>query len=206
MPSQRLEIRKWFPLKTSSCRHREQNGREKTYLVFVPAHSVFFLGGECVYFLAFKMFFPAKYFHNFQVLKLSMRFEKLLAERRGLESSKDLNDSEILGELIQRYNSFRANNAIRKWQISADGQAAIFAVIVGLCEPSRQLLRAHLDHNKWEESGFLLSFAGIGIILVWSFVFFCKFGIKCGGCCFFQVSGLSTEPTMKACCDASVTS
>ena len=173
MPSQRLEIRKWFPLKTSSCRHREQNGREKTYLVFVPAHSVFFWEGNAFTFWPSKCFSQQnKYFHNFQVLKLSMRFEKLLAERRGLESSKDLNDSEILGELIQRYNSFRANTAIRKWQISADGQAAIFAVIVGLCEPSRQLLRAHLDHNKWEESGFLLSFAGFGIILVWSFVFF----------------------------------
>lgn len=98
-----------------------------------------------------------------QVLKLASRFEALLKEQQAHESSRSQNESELLAEIIGRYNAFKANSAIKKWQISADQSAAIWCIIIGLDETSRSLLRSHLDHNKWEESG---SFAFIGFFCV----------------------------------------
>ncbi|CAK9072442.1 Uncharacterized protein SCF082_LOCUS35628, partial [Durusdinium trenchii] len=85
------------------------------------------------------------------ILKTALRFEQLLVERR--RTSSDMNDSEILAELVTKYNQYRANAAIKKWQVSADGHQAIWAIIIGLDEISRSLIKQHLDHNKWEESG-----------------------------------------------------
>ena len=85
------------------------------------------------------------------ILKTALRFEKLLAERKQYVS--DQNDSEILADLVQKYNNFKANSAIKKWQVSAEGHQAIWAIIIGLDATSRTLIRQHLDHNKWEESG-----------------------------------------------------
>lgn len=76
-----------------------------------------------------------------------------MRERQLSESSKDKNEEELLSELISKYNGFRANSALRKWQISSDGHAAVWSIIIGMDETSRSLLRSHLDHNKWEESG-----------------------------------------------------
>lgn len=87
------------------------------------------------------------------LLKTALRFETLLNERR--KTCSDKNDSELLDELITKYNGFKANAAIKKWQVSPDAKAAIEGIIVGMTEESRGLLRAHLDFNKWEESGFL---------------------------------------------------
>ena len=88
-----------------------------------------------------------------KVLKLATRFERLLKERMQDESSKDQDESAVLESLVARYNDFRANAAIKKWQISSDQHQAIWCIIIGLDETSRSLLRSHLDHNKWEESG-----------------------------------------------------
>lgn len=85
------------------------------------------------------------------MLQVSLRFEKLLAERRCWETNRDKNDQELLAELVQRFNAFRANSAIRKWQLSEDMHKAVLNVIVGLDQESRDLLRAHLNYNKWEE-------------------------------------------------------
>jgi hypothetical protein len=87
------------------------------------------------------------------ILKCSLRFEQLLIERKAI--SRDQNDSEILAELIAKYNSFKANAAIKKWQISPDAHQAIHGIIVGMTSESRALIRSHLDYNKWEESGHL---------------------------------------------------
>ena len=88
-----------------------------------------------------------------KVLKLAARFEKMLRERQLSEDAKDKNEEELLAELVNKYNSYKANSALKRWQISADQYQAIWAVIIGMDETSRSLLRAHLDHNKWEESG-----------------------------------------------------
>lgn len=61
----------------------------------------------------------------------------------------------MLSMLISRYNDYKANSAIRRWQISPDQQAAMWAIIIGMDETSRNLVRSHLDHHKWEESGHL---------------------------------------------------
>ncbi|CAK9111498.1 Uncharacterized protein SCF082_LOCUS51755 [Durusdinium trenchii] len=86
------------------------------------------------------------------VLKLAARFERLIKERMMTETTMD--ESACLSDLISKYNSYRANSAIRKWQISQDQSSAIWSIIIGLDEVSRSLLRSHLDHNKWEESGY----------------------------------------------------
>lgn len=90
-----------------------------------------------------------------EVMKLAARFEQMMRDRRHDESTKDLNDEELLSMLIQRYNSYKANSALRKWQLNADAQAAIFGVIRGMCPEARALVRAHLDFNKYTESGCL---------------------------------------------------
>lgn len=88
-----------------------------------------------------------------QVLKLASRFERLLKQRRECATSHGKNDDELLADLVGKYNSFKANAALKRWQISSDTQQAVWAIIIGMDETSRTLLRAHLDHNKWEESG-----------------------------------------------------
>ena len=93
---------------------------------------------------------------------MATRFETMLNERKRAEACRDLNDSELLTDLITRYNGYRANAAIRKWQINQDQAQAIWAIIVGLDEISRSFLRSHLDHNKWEESGSLVMFGNFG--------------------------------------------
>lgn len=85
------------------------------------------------------------------ILKCSLRFEKLLMERK--QTCSDLNDTEILADLVAKYISFKANAAIRRWQISPDAHQAIHGIIVGMSDEARALIRAHLDYKKWEESG-----------------------------------------------------
>lgn len=94
--------------------------------------------------------YPAK------IMKLALRFELLMCERRCQPDSENLNDGELLQEVINRYNNYKANKAIKKWQISPDQQAAIQVIICGMSQVARDLIRSHLDWNKWETSGNLL--------------------------------------------------
>ena len=71
---------------------------------------------------------------------MSLRFEKLLAERKGLEMYREMSGGEILGEIIKRYNSFRANSAIKRWQLSEEMERAAYGIITGLDAESRALL------------------------------------------------------------------
>lgn len=88
-----------------------------------------------------------------EVMKLSLRFEKMIAARKLEETSKTMSDGDILSELFARYNSYKANSALRRWQITTDQQSAIIGVILGMTHESRMLIRAHLDFNKYDESG-----------------------------------------------------
>lgn len=88
-----------------------------------------------------------------QVLKLAARFERLIKQRMLAESAREMCESDVLAELVSKYNEYKANSALKKWQISSDQSAAIWCIIIGLDDISRGLLRSHLDHNKWEESG-----------------------------------------------------
>lgn len=110
---------------------------------------------------------------NFKVLKMATRFEMMLKARMQTEAAQTQNEGEMLQTIVARYNSYRANAAIRKWQISPDQYQAIWCIIVGLDEISRSLLRSHLDHNKWEESGFWHLYWKDFWCLLWGlFVFF----------------------------------
>eukprot|EP00435_Cladocopium_sp_Y103_P033913 s1822_g8.t1 len=88
-------------------------------------------------------------------MKCALRFEKLILERRRTESCKDQNDQELLQEIVARYNGYKATAALKRWQIGPDMVSAILAVICGMCAEARQLVRLHLDFNKYDESGCL---------------------------------------------------
>lgn len=88
-----------------------------------------------------------------KALQMSLRFEKLMAEQRALESSAALNDQELLYSIIERYNNFRGVAGIKRWQISDDMKKSIEGIVIGITDDSKALLRSHLDFNKWEESG-----------------------------------------------------
>lgn len=88
-------------------------------------------------------------------MKLSLRFEILLKEQRCLPENDGLNDGELLKQIVDRYNSYRANTAIKRWQLSGDQLQAISNIVTGMCQDARDLIRVHLDFEKWEESGYL---------------------------------------------------
>ncbi|CAE7889335.1 unnamed protein product [Symbiodinium microadriaticum] len=70
------------------------------------------------------------------------------------EEYRNKNELDILAELVEKYNSHQANAAIKRWQVSPDMHQAMIGIIIGLDKQSRDLLRSHLDYNKWEESGY----------------------------------------------------
>ncbi|CAK9059522.1 unnamed protein product, partial [Durusdinium trenchii] len=78
------------------------------------------------------------------VMKVAARFEKLIEERRHSEDCKDLKDDEILTSIIQRYNQYKANSALKRWQVSPDQHSAIAGVIWGMCPDAKALVRQHL--------------------------------------------------------------
>ena len=86
-------------------------------------------------------------------MKLAARFEMLVHARRAGGTAGELNDKELVQDIISKYNSYKANVALKKWQISSDQQSAVCSVICGMRPEARQLVRDHLDYNKWEESG-----------------------------------------------------
>lgn len=89
-------------------------------------------------------------------MKCALRFEKLILERRLTESCRDSNDQELLQSIVNRYNGYKATAALRRWQIGPDMMSAMLAVICGMTSESRDLVRMHLDHNKFDESGCLV--------------------------------------------------
>ena len=89
-----------------------------------------------------------------EIMKCALRFEKLILERRCSETTKDLNDQELLQEIVSRYNGYKATAALKRWQIGPDMMSAIVSVICGMCKEARDLVRMHLDFNKFDESGY----------------------------------------------------
>ena len=89
------------------------------------------------------------------MLKVASRFEILVNQRKGMEEFKDMNTMEILQSIAGRYNQYKANAALKKWQLSPEFVNAIAGIIFGVCPLARQELQNHLNHNKWAESGAL---------------------------------------------------
>jgi len=132
-------------LSTQGSERQRKNASclQNTWLFVVPARS--------------HVAFRVRHLIANEALQMSLRFEKLMAEHRFNETAADLTDSDLLAQLVDRYNNFRSNVAIKKWQISDDMRRSIEGIILGMTPLSRSLIRAHLDHNKWEESGTLLA-------------------------------------------------
>ena len=87
------------------------------------------------------------------MLKVASRFEVLVNQRKTMEEYKDMNEMEILQSISGRYNQYKANSALRKWQLSPDFVNAIAGIIFGVCQEARVQVQNHLNHNKWAESG-----------------------------------------------------
>lgn len=88
-----------------------------------------------------------------KVMKMAMRFEALLLEKKASGSASDKSDRDLIQEASARYNDHQANSAIKRWQLNADVTTAIIGVVCGMSAECRQIVRDHLNHNKWEESG-----------------------------------------------------
>ena len=86
-------------------------------------------------------------------MKMAMRFEALLHEKKAAGGMSDKSDRDIIQEVIGRYNDHRANAAIKRWQLNGDTTMGVMCVVCGMTPESREILRSHLNHNKWEESG-----------------------------------------------------
>ncbi|CAE8614368.1 unnamed protein product [Polarella glacialis] len=78
----------------------------------------------------------------------------MLMHSAGDPSYQNLSQEANLKKLFEAYNGFKANVAISKWQLSEDFMAGIINVIVGMSDESRQIVRGHLDFNKWEHSAY----------------------------------------------------
>ncbi|CAE8645645.1 unnamed protein product [Polarella glacialis] len=89
------------------------------------------------------------------LIRTALRFEKMLMHSDGDPSYQNLSQEAHLKKLFEAYNGFKANVAISKWQLSEDFMAGIINVIIGMSDESRQIVRGHLDFNKWEHSGAL---------------------------------------------------
>eukprot|EP00435_Cladocopium_sp_Y103_P037820 s127_g10.t1 len=83
-----------------------------------------------------------------EALQMSMRFEKLMAEHRFNETVADMTDSDLLAQIIERYNNFKSNVAIRKWQISDDMRRSIEGIILGMTPITRSLIFITAGYNE----------------------------------------------------------
>ena len=63
------------------------------------------------------------------MLKVASRFEILVNQRKGMEEFKDMNTMEILQSIAGRYNQYKANAALKKWQLSPEFVNAIAGII-----------------------------------------------------------------------------
>ena len=108
-------------------------------------------------FLIVSIIWWASHWDKFQdpseALQMSLRFEMLMSEYRRTSTNSDLSDVDLLHSLMDRYNNYKSNTAIRKWQLSDDMKRSIEGIVIGMTPDSRALVRMHLDFNKWEESG-----------------------------------------------------
>ena len=55
-------------------------------------------------------------------MKCAARFEKLLHERRASETTRDMNDKELLEDIVAKYNGYKATAALKRWQIGPEGE------------------------------------------------------------------------------------
>lgn len=55
--------------------------------------------------------------------------------------------------LIEEWNVLPVVTANRRWQITRDGKQAIQGLTLGLCKEALCIIRQHLDHFKFNESG-----------------------------------------------------
>lgn len=80
-------------------------------------------------FLIVSIIWWASHWDKFQdpseALQMSLRFEMLMSEYRRTSTNSDLSDVDLLHSLMDRYNNYKSNTAIRKWQLSDDMKRSI---------------------------------------------------------------------------------
>ena len=63
---------------------------------------------------------------------------------------------ECIAKLANKYNDQKATVGVKKWQLSDEAVRGIANLLTGTSEESIELLQAHLNFYKWNESGGLL--------------------------------------------------
>lgn len=88
------------------------------------------------------------------VLKLALRFEDSMTARKIDPNTPPMTDDKLLETLVAEYNCHKAVAGIKRWQLSDSTQSAMRSIIFGMTHTVRDLIRTHLNYNKWEQSCF----------------------------------------------------
>lgn len=88
------------------------------------------------------------------ILKLALRFEDSMDAKRQDPAVPAMPAERLLETLISEYNNHKSVAGIKKWQISEASQVAMKAIIFGTTVEVRELMRSHLNFNKWEHCCF----------------------------------------------------
>lgn len=101
-----------------------------------------------------------------KIMQLSLRFEKIMHQRRLQPEYEKMSNEDLLSSIMSSYNDFKANAAIKRWQLSNDQYQAMTTIICSMCQGARDLIRQHLDFEKYEESGTSPLFQNISGVFV----------------------------------------
>lgn len=88
------------------------------------------------------------------VLKLALRFDDSMNAKRNDPEVPVQSSDRLLEQLISDYNNHKSVAGIKKWQIGESTQGAMRAIMFGTTAEVRELMRTHLNFNKWEHSAF----------------------------------------------------
>ena len=73
-------------------------------------------------------------------MKVSQRFEILMQQRRLQPDAASMTDGDLLQSIVSKFNNFKANAALKKWQVTPDQHSAILGIVCGMTQESRQLV------------------------------------------------------------------
>ncbi|CAK9084942.1 Uncharacterized protein SCF082_LOCUS40266 [Durusdinium trenchii] len=78
-------------------------------------------------------------------MKVSQRFEILMQQRRLQPDAASMTDGDLLQSIVSKFNNFKANAALKKWQVTPDQHSAILGIVCGMTQESRQDYCQDLD-------------------------------------------------------------
>lgn len=89
------------------------------------------------------------------ILQQALRFEAIMQEKRNLPEFQHLSAEECLVRLMDAFNQHPGIVGQRRWQLSREGKIAVTNLVLGTTPATRDIIKSHLNYNKWESSGAL---------------------------------------------------